>query len=370
MNMPTTRSSLLKILAVFLGLSVFQLSNAIAGTINIFDTSDVITESDDLGGRLQNFSCIQESCTFDVLAPAGVLVGPSTSSLILDVFGVFVEPGSNLISDMIQGAILANDRISLSFISDNDVPGSLGTCSTICIKENGSLQPLARITWNSFPSIEIDTIQVQSDVIETIPEPATILLMLAGLATLAGIQGRRARAALSRISVATIEAHHITLKGFFCGILVAFRYRYPSIAHKLRQTDEHHVPLNNMRLEKHSMSRKHFFLPLLLSGSLLSLAPAECSAGLLLFSQVPGLQVAGMLSMVLVPFIKNKNKRNWVAFIDPLNVESFQLDLAYDPNRMQYLGVNYVDPYVELGSGGPDLSIPGGDCVSPGLSVR
>jgi hypothetical protein len=82
-------------------------------------------------------------------------------------------------------------------------------------------------------------------------------------------------------------------------------------------------------------------------------------AALLLATGTPAGLSAGLLSLVAIKFIINKNKRRWVALVDPLNVESFQLDLSYDPNRMQYLGVQYVEPYVNSGPFGPDLSVPG-----------
>ena len=44
----------------------------------------------------------------------------------------------------------------------------------------------------------------------------------------------------------------------------------------------------------------------------------------------------------------------WILWIDPLNVEEFQIDVAFDPTRAKFSELNYIDPYVQTTS--PDLS--------------
>lgn len=44
----------------------------------------------------------------------------------------------------------------------------------------------------------------------------------------------------------------------------------------------------------------------------------------------------------------------WTIRIDPQNVESFQLDIAFDPNRVALTGLSFVSPYVATTA--PDLS--------------
>lgn len=47
----------------------------------------------------------------------------------------------------------------------------------------------------------------------------------------------------------------------------------------------------------------------------------------------------------------------WRLKIDPQNVESFQLDIQFDPSLADFLDLNYVSPYVQTTS--PDLSMLG-----------
>ncbi len=45
--------------------------------------------------------------------------------------------------------------------------------------------------------------------------------------------------------------------------------------------------------------------------------------------------------------------------IDPRNLESFQLDIQFDPARVSFLGLEYVDPYIQTPFTSPDLSMLG-----------
>ena len=69
--------------------------------------------------------------------------------------------------------------------------------------------------------------------------------------------------------------------------------------------------------------------------------------------------VAGALSLAALPFVISKKKRRWIALVDPVNIETFQLDLSYDPTRMEYIGVQYIYPYISDGPRGPDLNTLG-----------
>lgn len=94
----------------------------------------------------------------------------------------------------------------------------------------------------------------------------------------------------------------------------------------------------------------------------MSLALPSDAALLLVTAAVPGgapAAVAGALSLAALPFIISKKKRRWIALVDPVNIESFQLDLSYDPMRMEYIGVRYVYPYISDGPRGLDLSVLG-----------
>ena len=44
----------------------------------------------------------------------------------------------------------------------------------------------------------------------------------------------------------------------------------------------------------------------------------------------------------------------WIITVDPQNLESFQLDIAFDPNRAALSGVSFISPYVATTA--PDLS--------------
>jgi PEP-CTERM motif len=63
---------------------------------------------------------------------------------------------------------------------------------------------------------------------------------------------------------------------------------------------------------------------------------------------------------------------NWLCYIDPLNVEAFQLDFQFDPSQFSYTGITYVSPYAQTAP--PDLSqlssgliqnIAGASSISP-----
>jgi len=43
-----------------------------------------------------------------------------------------------------------------------------------------------------------------------------------------------------------------------------------------------------------------------------------------------------------------------ICYIDPLNVEAFQLDYQFDPAGLQFRGIDFLDPYVQTSP--PDLS--------------
>jgi Trk-type K+ transport system membrane component len=161
-----------------LALSLLNPGGAAAGTISIFDNTEVITQSNDLGARVSGFACVAaEVCAFDLLG-----LGPGVASVTVATVGVtngiLLENGSQLISDMVQFPSVSTDRISFVFSSDNEL-GNLGSCSFCTVFEDGTLQPLVTVTYRNAAgaTLSTETIQVQSD---AVPEPSTMVLMLVG----------------------------------------------------------------------------------------------------------------------------------------------------------------------------------------------
>jgi hypothetical protein len=166
---------------------------ASAGTITFTDTGGMVTfmaVTPDLPGRVTG-SCIGESCTLTVGAPANTSSG--TSSIVQ----VFLEPGGG-ISDIFCGGLgmqtcaFPNNNnnptmFTLTFGSDTGAgfPGSC-TPSPTCVVETGMLQTAGTISWQTSTVIITDTIQFTSaEETASVPEPSSAPLMLAGITMLA-----------------------------------------------------------------------------------------------------------------------------------------------------------------------------------------
>lgn len=87
------------------------------------------------------------------------------------------------------------------------------------------------------------------------------------------------------------------------------------------------------------------FRALLVIGVFLATPISSKAAGFNLFP--PGPTLSCSISY-------NVTTKTWTFSVDPQNLESFQLDIAFDPNRAAFTGISFVTPYV--GTTSPDLS--------------
>ena len=174
-------------------------------TITFTDLTDTLSISG-LGGRAIG-SCVSEDCGVVITAPLGVerflftgmedprcLIGGAFCVNIADPDGVTVSDG--------LAVDISNTEAILSFVSDDDTHLRLGCgvdvrCSLV---ENGGIQTWGTIEWCSTllcsagSILAVDTIQFRSDIVEggaTVPEPASLLLLLTGLLVLAAPSLRR-----------------------------------------------------------------------------------------------------------------------------------------------------------------------------------
>jgi len=156
------------------------------GTLTFVDLTDTITLSEtNLLGRASGFSCTGESCSVFLAGPAGATAANST---LVTLAELFTEPGTNVISDKFIFTDPPSLDIVISFLSDTE-PGSLGTCpaGATCPAETGLVQTAATITWRDAAGVLLatDTIGFRSDIAETVPEPASALLLLTGVGVVA-----------------------------------------------------------------------------------------------------------------------------------------------------------------------------------------
>jgi hypothetical protein len=185
-----------------LAFAFFSPNWARAGTLIFFDTTDmpaqpsmpeIVTLSDDTG-RTTMFGCVLfgSACFVRLLPPIGA------TSVLVDGFGTptdanhflieFAEPGTNFVSDSLEIFPNLNGQpgLVIGFSSDLD-PGPSGPTSCNFFPfcnggfEDGTIQTAATVRWlNSLGgTVVVDTISFQSDV--AVPEPSTVMLMLAGL---------------------------------------------------------------------------------------------------------------------------------------------------------------------------------------------
>jgi hypothetical protein len=168
---------------VFLAFATLpSISNA--ATILFEDLTDQVSVVSAATTRIADLSCgtnaTNEFCIFNLLAPPG-------ATLLSDPQNIAVAegPGPSFVSDdIIAGVPIGRTFAALNFDSDVDASQSLFPCNTppptaVCtIVEDGTVQTAFQLFWSDGT---VDTIQFQSDVV---PEPATWLLVVAGLASL------------------------------------------------------------------------------------------------------------------------------------------------------------------------------------------
>ncbi len=166
-------------------------------TITFNDFTDALSIAG-LGGRAIG-SCVSENCGVLITAPLGVesfvftgMVDPRC--LITDNFCLNIADPDGTVSDGLAVNI-GNTRAILSFVSDDDTR-LLGLCGVdvrCSVVENGGIQTWGTIEWcsdllcSAGSILAVDTIQFRSDIVEggaTVPEPASLLLLLTGLLVL------------------------------------------------------------------------------------------------------------------------------------------------------------------------------------------
>jgi hypothetical protein len=169
---------------------------ATADTILFNDLSDNVSITP-LSSRITNLTCgtnaLFESCVFTLLPPSlsATLLSPGSMTLL-----IAEAPGPSNASDEIALSIplQPGGGVGFNFFSDVDMSTTrIADCNTppvvvLCnVFENGAVQTAFQLFWSNGT---IDTIQFQSDV----PQPASWLLLLGGLATLAPSIWRKSRA--------------------------------------------------------------------------------------------------------------------------------------------------------------------------------
>ena len=93
---------------------------------------------------------------------------------------------------------------------------------------------------------------------------------------------------------------------------------------------------------------------LLIALALLGVAPATSSAVIIFYVPNP-LNPFTQIPVPVLTCTATRAPNGTITYtVDPLNVESFQLDVAFDPNDMSFQSLSYVSPYVQTTS--PDLS--------------
>ena len=173
-------------------------------TMTFNDLTDTLSISG-LGGRARgSCSSLSENCGVVITAPLGAedFVFTGMENLRCLLIGAFclniADPNGVTVSDGLALDI-SNTEAILSFESDDDT--HLLKCGDVPCGpvENGGIQTWGTIKWCSDavcsgPSLAVDTIQFRSDIVEggaTVPEPASLLLLLTGLLVLAAPSFRR-----------------------------------------------------------------------------------------------------------------------------------------------------------------------------------
>ena len=179
------RVASLPVALILLGLLVFADGAARADTILFRDLTDSVSVTP-ISSRMADLVCdtttLFESCVLSLRppSPSATLLSPGPLTVL-----IAETAGPSLASDQISVGVFLDPSlgVSLNFFSDTEAsPGSIGLCNTppvivACMVETGAVQTAFLLVWSDGT---VDTVQFQSDV----PQPASWLLMVSGLATM------------------------------------------------------------------------------------------------------------------------------------------------------------------------------------------
>jgi len=169
----------------------FTVQSCWAGTILLSDLTDDVQILPVSPRVIATCFAANEDCTdIHVLAPlAGATITNKTVGDRLTPFYI-AEPDGLTVSDGIgfPTVQIGDPDYRLSFLSGQETVG--GPCGIINIcryREDGTPQLVGTVTWSDGT---IDTILIQSDINETVPEPLTILFIPSGLVLLVASRRR------------------------------------------------------------------------------------------------------------------------------------------------------------------------------------
>jgi hypothetical protein len=199
---------------------------ATAGTFSILDLTDRVSITDDnQTGRLEGHPCpaVDESCIFQINFPAGAVSAMSTIGIDNGV-NIFEQDNTTQLSDMLTNELTCGPTATCwTFGSDPAVESQPRPGFSSMVEDATMMQPATKITYFDAGGNrlqEADTIQFQSnsDPDVPVPEPASALIALIGLAVL-GIPILRRRTIISATSpapfsrpaafVASLAAFHV-----------------------------------------------------------------------------------------------------------------------------------------------------------------
>ena len=196
----TRWSTLVTVLVASLALVFFLPSGAAAGTIQFLEgltegaPTVVILSADIIARGGSSASCATaELCSVTINGPAGNTGAVTTGNV--NIFDP--APPAGVLSDTITFAQLSSalNVAHFNFTSDSEtgpaliLAGIFQGVAPLSVTENGDIQEGTRITWSTPSGPVVDIISFRSDV-ETVPEPATLLLLGSGLIG-AALWGRR-----------------------------------------------------------------------------------------------------------------------------------------------------------------------------------
>lgn len=200
MNMFDNGSSLVKALAVSLGLLCLQSTNAAASTISFQDFNDVVTitgvpipgnPGDLPAGVVIVQSCPSSTtCTVKITQPTPIFRsgGPYIDWNIIG--GTLSGDDLGILADTLSEDPVGSEAV-FTFTSDDDVSPFIGIPGASSITSNGLVQTLNTLTFTDFAGNPY-LVDVRFQLIENgqVPEPSTILLIALALVAM-GLATRR-----------------------------------------------------------------------------------------------------------------------------------------------------------------------------------